>query len=38
MKKFNLKEGKIITYDNEDEITKDNLKIKVIPAWKWMLE
>jgi len=38
MKKFNLKEGTIITYDNQEEIIKDNLKIKVIPAWKWMLE
>lgn len=38
MQKFNLKEGTIITYDNEDEIIKENLKIKVIPAWKWMLE
>ena len=38
MQKFNLKQGTIITYDNEDEIIKDNLKIKVIPAWKWLLE
>ena len=37
MKKFNHKEGLILTYDNEDEIIKDDLKIKVIPVWKWLL-
>jgi predicted AAA+ superfamily ATPase len=37
MKKFNLKEGTIITYDNEEEILKEDFKIKIIPAWKWLL-
>lgn len=37
MKKFNLKNGLIITYDDESERIKDDLKIKIIPAWKWML-
>ena len=36
--KFDLKEGLIITLDQTEEIkTKDKI-IKVIPAWKWMLE
>jgi len=38
MKKFKLKKGTIITYDDDDEIVRDGLKIKVVPAWKWMLE
>jgi len=38
MKKFKLKKGLIVTYDDDDEIVKDGLKIKVVPAWKWMLE
>ncbi len=37
MEKFKLKKGLIITYDSEDEIVKDGLKIKIVPAWKWML-
>ncbi len=37
MKKFDLKSGVIITYDDENEIIRDGLKIKVVPAWKWML-
>jgi len=32
-----LKEGTIITYDQEDEFIYKNIKIKVIPAWKWLL-
>ncbi len=37
MEKFKLKKGLIITYDSEDEIVKDGLKIEVVPAWKWLL-
>ncbi len=37
MKKFELKEGLILTYDEEEEIIKDDLKIKVMPVWKWLL-
>ena len=33
MDKFKLKEGLILTYDQEDE-----LKIKILPVWKWLLE
>ena len=38
MKKFKLKSGTIITYDDENEIVKEGLKIRVVPVWKWMLE
>ena len=38
MEKFKLKEGLIITFDQEDSFIKDKNKIRVIPAWKWMLE
>jgi hypothetical protein len=37
-KKFNLKSGLIITEDEEGRIKKDGIKIKIIPAWKWLLE
>lgn len=36
MRKYNLKTGTIITYDQESEIKEDN--IKIIPIWKWILE
>ena len=36
MGKFDLKEGLIITYDQEDEINVKGKKIIVRPAWKWM--
>ncbi|MGB9730310.1 MAG: ATP-binding protein [Thermoprotei archaeon] len=35
---FNLNEGKIITYDEEGSKTFNNRKIKILKAWKWMLE
>ncbi len=35
-KNFHLKEGSIITYDFEDEITADGIKIKIIPFYKWV--
>jgi predicted AAA+ superfamily ATPase len=34
---FNLKEGIIITMNQEDEMIRDRKKIKLIPAWKWFL-
>jgi len=37
IKNYNLKEGIIITMNEEKEITVDNYKIKVIPAWKFLL-
>lgn len=33
-----LKEGLIITYDQEDEFTQNDVRIKVRPAWKWIKE
>ena len=37
-KSFNIKEGKIITYGQEETLNKDNIKIDVIPYWKWILK
>ncbi len=38
MSKFNLKEGIILTYNQEDEHITDGKKIKLMPVWKWLLE
>lgn len=38
MEKFNLKRGLIITADQEEEKIVRGRKIKIIPAWKWLLE
>ncbi|MEK6855559.1 MAG: ATP-binding protein [Nanoarchaeota archaeon] len=38
MNKFNLMEGTIITFNQEDEFTIENRTIKLIPAWKWLLK
>jgi predicted AAA+ superfamily ATPase len=35
---FDLKEGLILTYDQEDKITVANKKILLKPVWKWLLE
>ncbi len=35
-KNFNLKEGFIITYDTEDEIVQDNIRVNCIPFYKWV--
>lgn len=37
-KEFKLKEVAIITYDAEDELKVDGVKILVKPAWKWLTE
>ncbi len=37
MKMFNLKQGKIITYFQEDTIKINKYKISLIPIWKWLL-
>jgi len=34
----NLKSGLILTYGEEKEITFDNINIKIMPVWKWLLE
>ncbi len=36
--KFKLKEGLLLTYDQEEEIKINNKKIIVKPVWKWLLE
>ncbi len=38
MNKFKLKEGLIITLDEEREIKIKDKKIYILPAWKWLLE
>jgi uncharacterized protein len=38
MDKFNLKEGLILTMDEEDELKVDKRIIKIKPVWKWVLE
>lgn len=37
MEKFKLKEGLIITENQEENRTIKGKKIKIIPAWKWLL-
>jgi len=38
MNKFKLKQGLILTYDQDDEFNIENKKIIVKSVWKWMLE
>lgn len=38
LKRFNLKEGIILTKDESKEITINGKKIKFIPLWKWLIE
>jgi len=35
--KFNLNEGLILTFNQDDELKVDGKKIKVLPVWKWIL-
>jgi len=35
-KNFNLKNGVIVTYDTEDEIIQDGIKIELTPFYKWV--
>jgi len=37
MDKFKLKEGLILTHNQEEEIKIERKKIKVMPVWKWLL-
>lgn len=37
LKARNLKEGTILTYNEEDTIMQDGFEINVIPVWKWLL-
>ena len=36
-KNFNLDTGVIITYDSEDEYIEDDVKIQIIPFYKWVI-
>jgi hypothetical protein len=38
LEKFDLKEGIILTYKQEDEFKVKDKKIKVLPVWKWLLK
>lgn len=38
MEKFNLKNGLIITESQEEERKIGNKKIRIVPAWKWLLD
>lgn len=38
MEMFELKEGLILTYGQEDVIKKDNIEIQIMPIWKWLLD
>lgn len=38
LEKFNLKEGIILTYKQDDEFRIKDKKIKVLPVWRWLLE
>ena len=38
LKRFNLKKGLILTYNQEDELNIENKKIFIKPVWKWILE
>lgn len=37
LQKFNLKEGFLITLNQEDELLIEHKKIIIKPAWKWLL-
>lgn len=37
-KTYDLKQGLLLTYDQEDEFKKENIKITMKPIWKWLLE
>ena len=38
IKKYNLKEGLILTFDLEDRLRIDSLDIEILPVWKWLLK
>ena len=38
LKEFKLKEGLILTNNQEEEIKMSGRKIKILPVWKWLLE
>src|SRR3989338_5014094 len=36
LKEFNLKEGLILTYNQEDEFSVEGRRIIIKPVWKWL--
>jgi len=38
LKKFKLKKGLILTYNQDDEFLAEGKQIKVKPVWKWLME
>lgn len=38
LEKFNLKEGIILTYKQDDEFKIKDKRIKVLPVWRWLVE
>lgn len=38
MKAFGLVTGRILTFNQEDEIKIDGLQLSILPVWKWMLD
>lgn len=37
-RRLSIKEGTILTYDEEKDLSKDGISIKVLPIWKWLLQ
>ena len=37
LNQFDLKEGLVLTYDQEDDLIKENKKIRILPLWKWQI-
>jgi len=38
MESYGLKEGLLLTYDEEDTIRMNNRTVTILPVWKWLLE
>ncbi|MBM3404990.1 MAG: ATP-binding protein [Bacteroidetes bacterium] len=38
MNVLDIKQGSIITFNQEDQIKRENKTIRLIPGWKWLLE
>ena len=38
LEKFNLKDGIILTYKQDDEFKIKDKRVEVLPVWKWLLE
>jgi len=38
MGELKMKNGLVLTYDQEDELIFDGKKIRITPVWKWLLE